>query len=227
MIDFHTHILPGMDDGCKSVAESLWMLRQEQQQGVDTVVLTPHYYPWENSPEEFLARRSRAWEALKKQLPEDSPRLLLGAEVHYFEGMGSAPQLKMLRISGTDLLLLEMPFARWTQRMVEDLLECASTPNIQVVLAHAERYFSLQPKAIWPRLRGSGIWMQANVSFFSSWKTRYQAMRMLQRGEIQFLGSDCHRQHWRAPNWDTLPPKIAGNLQSTRHLEPVWETVQV
>ena len=45
MIDFHTHILPGMDDGCKSVAESLWMLRQEQQQGVDTVVLTPHYYP--------------------------------------------------------------------------------------------------------------------------------------------------------------------------------------
>ena len=227
MIDFHTHILPGMDDGCKSVAESLWMLRQEQQQGVDTVVLTPHYYPWENSPEEFLVRRSRAWEALKKQLPEDSPRLLLGAEVHYFEGIGSAPQLKMLRISGTDLLLLEMPFARWTQRMVEDLLECASTPNIQVVLAHGERYFSLQPKAIWPRLRGSGIWMQANVSFFSSWKTRYQAMRMLQRGEIQFLGSDCHRQHWRAPNWDTLPPKIAGNLQSTRHLEPVWETVQV
>lgn len=227
MIDFHTHILPGMDDGCKSVAESLWMLRQEQQQGVDTVVLTPHYYPWENSPEEFLARRSRAWEALKKQLPEDSPRLLLGAEVHYFEGMGSAPQLKMLRISGTDLLLLEMPFARWTQRMVEDLLECASTPNIQLVLAHGERYFSLQPRAIWPRLRSSGIWMQANVSFFSSWKTRYQAMRMLQRGEIQFLGSDCHRQHWRAPNWDTLPPKIAGNLQSTRHLEPVWETVQV
>ena len=227
MIDFHTHILPGMDDGCKSVAESLWMLRQEQQQGVDTVVLTPHYYPWENSPEEFLARRSRAWEALKKQLPEDSPRLLLGAEVHYFEGIGSAPQLKMLRIFGTDLLLLEMPFARWTQRMVEDLLECASTPNIQVVLAHAERYFSLQSKAIWPRLRGSGIWMQSNVSFFSSWKTRYQAMRMLQRGEIQFLGSDCHRQHLRAPNWDTLPPKIAGNLQSTRHLEPVWETVQV
>ena len=91
MIDFHTHILPGMDDGCKSVAERLWMLRQEQQQGVGTVVLTPHYYPWENSPEEFLARRSRAWENLRQQLPEDAPQLFLGAEVHYFEGSCGFP----------------------------------------------------------------------------------------------------------------------------------------
>lgn len=44
MIDFHTHILPGIDDGAKSLEESLSLLKMEQEQGVDTIVLTPHYF---------------------------------------------------------------------------------------------------------------------------------------------------------------------------------------
>ena len=48
MIDFHTHILPGVDDGSKNLDESLQLLQMEQQQGIDIVVLTPHYYSSQN-----------------------------------------------------------------------------------------------------------------------------------------------------------------------------------
>ena len=54
MIDLHTHILPGMDDGAKDTATSLQMLRMERDQGVDTVVLTPHYYRHRESAEDFF-----------------------------------------------------------------------------------------------------------------------------------------------------------------------------
>ena len=61
MIDFHTHILPGMDDGSKSVEESIWLLQEEVRQGVDAVMLTPHFYAEENSPVDFLRRRYASW----------------------------------------------------------------------------------------------------------------------------------------------------------------------
>ena len=68
MVDFHTHILPGIDDGSRQTEESLELLRLERASGVDTVVLTPHFYASQNSPEGFLERRARAWDRLCQQL---------------------------------------------------------------------------------------------------------------------------------------------------------------
>ena len=88
MTDLHTHILPGMDDGAPDVETSLAMLREEARQGVDTVVLTPHFYRDRERPEHFLARRARAADRLNsaiQALPGEErramPRLILGAEV--------------------------------------------------------------------------------------------------------------------------------------------------
>ena len=58
MIDLHTHILPKMDDGASSSDLSLEMLRMEAEQGVDTVVLTPHFYREKEDPSSFLQRRA-------------------------------------------------------------------------------------------------------------------------------------------------------------------------
>lgn len=65
MTDMHCHILPGMDDGSRSAAESLSMLEASAAQGVDRIVATPHFYAGENSPEVFLSRREHAYERLK------------------------------------------------------------------------------------------------------------------------------------------------------------------
>ncbi len=200
MIDFHTHILPEMDDGSKSVAESLAMLREESRQGVQAIALTPHFYADENSPQQFLKRREAAWEKLKPNLEEGMPRLYLGAEVQYFEGIGQVNGICDLCIEGTQLFLLEMPFRQWSDRMLSNVLELKEQENIQVVLAHIERYLPWQPKGIWQELIRCGIRMQVNASFFNNWKTRRKAMRMLDRGEIHILGSDCHNMANRPPN---------------------------
>ena len=55
MIDIHTHILPGMDDGASTPEESLAMLRMQREQGVDTVFLTPHFHRDRENPEHFLS----------------------------------------------------------------------------------------------------------------------------------------------------------------------------
>ena len=60
MLDVHTHILPGMDDGSKNIRQSLAMLHRERKQGVSDVILTPHFYASQESPQKFLHRRAEA-----------------------------------------------------------------------------------------------------------------------------------------------------------------------
>ncbi len=208
ILDFHTHILPGMDDGSRSIEESLSILREECRQGVKTAVLTPHFYAFQNSPGQFLKRREEAWNRLKPHL-EDMPSLLLGAEVHYFEGICRTEDLGTLCVEGTDLLLLEMPMCRWTTRMVDDVIELNERGDLKIVLAHVERYLAMQPFKTFERLLSFGILFQSNVSFFADWKTRHKAMSMLKRDQIHLLGSDCHSMGSRRPNWEKLPAKAA------------------
>lgn len=214
MIDFHTHILPGMDDGSDSVRTSLAMLREEARQGIEAVVLTPHFYAGENSPERFLERRERAWERLCEQPEWDLPRMYLGAEVQYFEGIASVEGIRDLCIQQTDILLLEMPFSHWSSRTVEEVLDLSG--QMQVVLAHIERYLDMQDTGTWQYLRESGVWMQSNISFFNNWKTRRKAVRMLSKGEIHFLGSDTHNMGSRCPKWDMLPGKVLPMLENSQ-----------
>lgn len=208
MTDFHTHILPGMDDGSRSLSESIAMLREEARQGITTVALTPHFYAWENSPDRFLERRQQAYRVLEPHLEPQWPRLRLGAEVHYFEGIQDAPDMEALRLEGTEYLLLEMPLCAWSRRMLGGMLELNERPEIRVVLAHAERYFSMQPKDLWQRLQARGIRLQCNVSFLTGWRTGHRAVKMLKNGQIAFLGSDCHNMEQRCPNWERLPDRL-------------------
>lgn len=207
MIDFHTHILPGMDDGSRSVSQSLSMLCEEARQNVDAVFLTPHFYAEENSPVEFLKRRYSAWRRLAPHLWSELPEVRLGAEIQYFEGICNVADVQHLRIVGTDLLLLEMPFCRWTDRMLGDIADLNDRRGSRVVLAHIERYMAMQHQDVWHQLRASGVLMQVNASFFGNRKTRRKALSMLVEGQIQFLGSDCHNMESRPPRWDYLPGK--------------------
>lgn len=222
MIDFHTHILPCVDDGSQSVSESISMLREEARQGVEAVVLSPHFYAHENSPEAFLERRQQALCRLKPYACPELPKMYLGAEVQYFEGICAVEAVSDLRIQGTDYLLVEMPFTRWTKHVVEDIIKLNNCPDTTVVLAHIERYMKMQPKEVWSYLRNCGILMQSNVSFFGNWKTRHKAMSMLSRGEIHLLGSDCHNVETRRPNWDLLPEKARTLAQKSDAYRPFY-----
>ena len=98
--DFHTHVLPGVDDGSASVEESLALLQMEAEQGIGQVVATPHFYANHDTPERFLQRRERAEATLREALTgkPDMPELFMGAEVYFFPGMSDSDALNELTI---------------------------------------------------------------------------------------------------------------------------------
>ena len=212
MIDWHSHILPGMDDGSRNVAESISLVNMQASQGASTVIATPHFYANDETVESFLDRRGRAAEQLKAELPDSAPEILLGAEVKYYDGISRMADLKALRIENSKLLLLEMPMARWSEYAIRELVEMASKSSTRIVLAHIERYMSFQKRDAWQRLAESGILMQVNASFFTSLLTKRKALTLLCEGGIQFIGSDCHNLTTRAPHLDKALEVIGKKL---------------
>lgn len=214
MLDIHTHILPGMDDGSKTVQNSLVMLECEAKQGVRFVTLTPHYHASRESPECFVKRRAAAEQALRGALAgrEGMPELLAGAEVAYFDGMCRSDDTDMLCIADTNFMLIEMPFCSWNRRMLGELKELQQVRGIQPVLAHVERYMRFQPSGLIEQLGEDGILLQVNTSFFLRWQTVIKAMAMLKQRKIHFVASDCHNMMQRVPDLGAAVEKIERRL---------------
>ena len=113
MIDFHTHILPRIDDGSRDLGMTEAMLREEGRQGVRLVIATPHFYADEMSIDGFLERRAMAMaetEGVRHKAEETLPAVLAGAEVRYFDGIGAAKEIAALCVEGTETMLLELRY---------------------------------------------------------------------------------------------------------------------
>lgn len=199
MIDWHSHILPDMDDGSRNTEESLSMLKALKVQGADTVIATPHFIANAESVEEFLKRRQKSYEELSLAMDSDCPKVLCGAEVKYYPGIAKMEGLDKLTVENTKLLLLEMPMTKWTEYTLKELYELASAKGLTLVMAHIERYISMQEKDTLDKLLENGILMQVNASFINGIGTRRRAIRLMEGGYIHFIGSDCHNMTTRAP----------------------------
>lgn len=212
MIDLHSHILPKMDDGSSDVQETMRMLRESARQGVEVMAATPHFYAHRENPGQFLRRRE---ESFKQIACEDSgmPVILLGAEVAYFNGMSGCEALRDMRIGQSDLLLVEMPFANWTGRMVDEVCSLREHLGVIPVLAHVNRY---PDKSLFPRyqeqFRRSGVLFQCNAEAFVSFLGSKKAADMLKKQGIHFLGSDCHNMNSRPPKLGDAAQKISSRL---------------
>lgn len=216
MLDCHSHLLPGVDDGSRSIEESIQLLTLLKQQGVDAVIATPHFYADEQSVQQFLDRRQTAYAELTAALPDAGlPAILLGAEVRYYHGIARLQDLRRLCVEGTRVLLLEMPMTRWSGSTVREILEIANTKNVTLVLAHIERYVRLQPRTVWDQLLENGVLMQVNASYFNDRRTRRKALRRLADGEIHLLGSDCHGVRSRPPAMNEAMAVIRKRLDET------------
>ena len=212
MIDFHSHILPGIDDGSKSVDMSLQMIDALQKQKVRTICATSHFYATQRTPARFLYRREQAWEALRESLPEDAPEILLGAEVLYYPGVSHMQELPQLCLEGTNILLLEMPFDHWSEYYVREVKELARSGEYTILLAHIERYYFKQSVSVWDDFLDLGILMQSNADFFLPFRTRRKALKLLAEGRIHLLCSDTHNMSTRAPRLDEACSMIRKHL---------------
>lgn len=223
MIDFHSHILPGIDDGSRDINMTKALLREERKQGVDLIAATPHFYANRMSVDRFLERRSEAMketECLRREADEPLPELIAGAEIYYFEGIGCAKDLIRLCADGTRTILLEMPFLQWNEIMLKDIENIILQQKIDVVLAHIERYRCFQKdRNVWNRVLELPLTPQINAGsflkkrkLFSTSRERQFCMDFVSGHSDVILGSDCHNMEDRAPNLAAARTEIEKTL---------------
>ncbi len=192
VIDFHSHILPKIDDGSKDIHMSMEMLKRSREQGITTIVATPHFYADSNTIGRFLEKRERSLEQIQGCGDFPAPKIVSGAEVCFFSGIGHADDIEKLCIGSTNLLLLEMPFRAWSERdlyEIERLLNGGITP----VIAHLERFYQFQKdKKIIPALLDFPVLIQINAECLLHWRQCRQAVKLFKGGQAHLLGSDCH-----------------------------------
>ncbi len=187
LIDFHAHILPHADHGSKSTEMSLKQLEILEKNNVGCVVATPHFYPFNTSPERFIEKRKRSIQKLLDSSKDLQIEIAIGAEVLVCEGMEKMKGLELLTISGTNTLLLEMPFNGWSDDLIETVKNLTESP-FNVVLAHIDRY----PKSMVEKLLEFDLQAQLNAESLSSIFTRYRYMDYINSGRVVALGSDLH-----------------------------------
>lgn len=204
MVDIHTHILPGIDDGARDLQESLALLAMEKATGVDRIYLTPHYHPERTDPDAFLSTREQAWKMLSSVLEPDTAAIIrLGAEVRF------CPQLlqldpKALTLGESDYLLLELSGQScppYLLQITEQFLQKGIVP----IFAHVERYaFFRQDPMLLQRLVNLGALAQVSAVALFDRQDRHFSQACLRHNLAQLVASDTHRTTGRKPCMDLL-----------------------
>lgn len=199
-IDIHSHILPGVDDGAKSIEEAIELLIQEKENGVTSVLCTPHFYPeidaYEAHTEKCEAAFSFLCEAIRSK---ELPSIYLGHEVQYFAGISRCQTLDKLCIKGTNILLLELPFLTpLTDYMLTEVENIDRDLGITVILAHIERYIGDRRfKKIIKLINNGSIKAQINADAVINPLTKKSVQKLIKRNLISYIASDAHSPELR------------------------------
>lgn len=190
MIDLHSHLLPAVDDGSRSVEQSVKVLFEMARQGVTDVCLTPHMHAGltEAGPP---AKHNRAFEALRNQAPQ-MPRLHRGAEVMLDRPLTRPVALaRNVTIAGTRYILVEFPRLVAYETVTNALSQVVEL-GLVPILAHPERYSCCSVDAVrfW---RSLGCKAQVDATTLLSSQARGQRARLLiAEGLADILAGDNH-----------------------------------
>jgi protein-tyrosine phosphatase len=196
MVDLHTHLLPGIDDGAATVTETYQLIESLRKQSVTTAACTPHYNPAEISLTEFLENRTRSLNSLQ----EAKINLLTGSEVALNEYLFHYTDLSPLCIGPTRYILIELPFDRSFKEEVFVWLErLLNYYNVVPIIAHIEKYPAAKRKKTILKLKQLGCVIQMNASSIVQKKTRKRALNLVKKGFIEIIASDCHNLTKRPP----------------------------
>lgn len=204
MIDIHTHILPGVDDGAQTLQDAIKMIEYAYSKGTTELLLTPHgnWDAYENYDEELLKTRfGQLQEAVA--IREIPVKLYLGMEVYATRDLLYRLKRKqLLPVNQTRYMLVEFGFDVDGNEMFEALRNIEQAGFLPIV-AHAERYdfVNYMPDVVyeWNR-RGYGVQVNAG-SLFGDFGRREQrcAECLLTHNLVHFVASDCHNMHHRKP----------------------------
>ena len=196
-LDFHCHLLPGIDDGVRNVEESRETVVALRALGYRGAVVTPHIYPgvFENTAHDLRVRFA-TWQA---EVAVDYP-CHLAAEYHTNDGLFPLIEqgdLLHVEVSGKRVVLAEFPYLMPAPRGLE-ALAALRRGGWQPVLAHVERYryIAQDPEPWLAHLRELDVWLQCNVGSLAGMygpQPQAFARQLLQRGLPVLWASDVHR----------------------------------
>ena len=195
IVDFHTHVLPGVDHGCDSLDTALKQLKLAKSACVSRVLITPHFYPHIDDVIDFTERRDKEYSALCSATDgfDEYPDIRLGCEVLLCEGISGMQGIDKLCIAGTRTILLELPFSDFSKRYVDDVENLISL-GYDVVMAHVERY---SPSKI-EEFISVGAKLQINADALCGLFIPKTLKLWLAGGYAVALGSDIHMLDKRA-----------------------------
>ena len=201
MIDIHTHLLFGVDDGAESLQESLDMIQDAKEQGVNAIILTPHcrYGMFQYQREKVDAN----FKVLKEKAAPLGVQLYLGTELHINSmAVEKVEKGKCHTLADTHYVLTEYSYEtefKFLKASVQDMIFHGYVP----IIAHVERYKCLNDLKNIELLREIGAMIQVNADAVigkNGLRAKSYTKKLLKYAYVDFVASDCHGLEKRSSN---------------------------
>ena len=196
LVDIHSHLLPGLDDGVTSIDETVYILKVLQKIGYKKIITTPHvmsdHYP--NTEEGIVSKLEETIDLLSEH--KINIKLEAAAEYYLDENLlDKLSKQKKLLTFGKNYLLFETSFYN-KPAFLEEAVFIMNTQGYQPILAHPERYSYLQSdQKLLEKLKNMNLLFQMNIlsltGFYSNEVKKF-VVKLLKENLIDFVGTDCH-----------------------------------
>lgn len=202
MIDIHSHILPGIDDGSKNIKMTLEMLKRAEEEGTTEIVATPHFCRgYGETPYEEVKKLVNEFNSLVKS-EGMKININYGQEVYYSENMIEDYKEGLIgTINDSRYLLFELPMRNFDSETFDIIYEL-QVMDIVPILAHPERYKPIMDRPSYiNKFINEGILFQINSGSLTGnfgANVKKTANILLEHGIYNFIGSDAHNISNRA-----------------------------
>ncbi len=198
MTDIHSHLIYGVDDGARTLKESVEILCELNKVGFDNVIMTPHFiYGTEyDAPNEIKLEK---FDEIKKTIKNKKMKMniYLGNEIFINKGIKKLLEMEYIYpLAETNYLLIELPFHNKILGLVDMLYELTCRGYIPII-AHPERYSYLQEDyKLVDMLKEEGILFQCNYGSILGYygnESQKLVKYLFKKRYVDYLGTDIHR----------------------------------
>ncbi len=202
IIDIHTHILYGMDDGARTLEDSIELLEKAYNSGTRTVFFTPHNMKAGIDTERANEHMAELVPHIKERFPNLS--FYGGCEILYSpSAIESVVTGQLPTLASSRYVLIEFMPSAFYSEMLSAIRRIVTTGYFPII-AHAERYECLKPEKI-KELVKSGALIQLNARSVvgkNGFFTKRSCAKLLGKNLVHFIASDCHDADVRSPELD-------------------------
>lgn len=196
MIDIHSHLLYGVDDGSETLEDSIELLKKAQSDGITDIILTPHYI--RNGEYRLKAKDiiKRYHDFIKEVKDYTDINLYIGNELYIHSELDNMILMKdILSLNNSKYVLVEFPFREYKDDYDEYLYNL-DTLGYKIIIAHPERYkYVKDDKNFVRRWTDCGYLLQVNQNSLNKNDTRHMIYDWVAKGYVYFIASDTHNEY--------------------------------